>query len=167
MRKKIITVLIILSLTSCISRSKSTVEGNWYYFEEDSSYNELYFSNELFVYNLNAAFLSQIYQYRVINDSIFISVDSFKNMQDFLFKVESIKEDRIVLVTNDEKKIYLEPIIDFIPIWDGLMFEKDKVFDLEKGWFERNNEKIYGVPLNGTNSEDSLITLPQVIDRVQ
>ena len=150
---------------SCKNVDRS-IEGNWYYINgTDSSYNELYFSKELFVYNLNGGFIGQVYRYQVIKDSIFISVDNFEEMNEFIFKICSNKKSNIKLIGgNTGELIDLKPISSKVNVWKGLHLQKNSIEDLTEGWFMRSSDFIHRE--NADSDEDSLIVLPPVIEEM-
>jgi len=163
--KKLIVfkLLIVLTFYSCDRRSdEKGITGNWYYFDSDSLYNELYFSEELFIYNLNGATLSPIYNYRMSNDSIYISDNDFDHSDEFMFKLSSYMGNGIDLIDNEGRVIKLLRIKDKINLWAELNMSEKMAEGLKKGWFIRNNKIIYGSSLNVEEKEDSTIMIPPV-----
>ncbi len=123
-----------ISLPSCVQKEKNPLLGNWYAFEQDSTYYELYVNDTLIVlnhYNIgpvgydymvkenmlyisNAAGMERIWKMNEITDSYFIIED----------KVESIKYYRLDL-----------PIDFFASIQDSITYAEFK-----KGFASRFEE---------------------------
>lgn len=164
MKSKILFAFFILFI-SCNNVDKS-IEGNWYYISgSDSSYNELYFSKELFLYNLKGGFVGQVYRYEIIGDSLFISTDNFGEVSEFMFIISSIKINNIKLIGgNTGELIDLKPISSKVNVWKGLHLQKNSIEDLTEGWFIRSSNFIHRE--NADSDEDSLIVLPPVIEEM-
>lgn len=136
------------------------IAGNWYYYDTDSAYIELYFSEELFVYNGEGGFVSPVYFYRISNDSILFSADRQRSNSTFLFKISSIKDKEISISDPENNNLLIRAIDEKVEIWNTLNLGEQKNQELIKGWYKRNNGPLLETESNHT--EDSLLIIPPV-----
>ena len=102
---KIIISISILLLIQCNNKIDDNVNlvGNWYYIDSnDSSYNELYFSSNLHYYNLYKGDIGPVFNYKIINDSIFISIDAFVSSNDFIYKIKNLGNNEFLFYNSTD-----------------------------------------------------------------
>ncbi|MEM9857209.1 MAG: hypothetical protein AAF843_07625 [Bacteroidota bacterium] len=120
--KNNLVYLIVLLTIGCTKNKSFNIEGNWYYVDQlDSSYNELYFENDLFVFNLEPNGIGNIYEYRIIGDSILYG-ECCRNSEmhmEFLYKILSM-DSVINLFSSRNDSITLYPLKQQRSIYDYL-----------------------------------------------
>lgn len=138
-----------------------SVEGNWYYIDPlDESYNELYFSKELFIHNLHAGAIGPVFHYLLINDSIYIDGDKNFLYKEFLFTV-NYEDDKIVFQDKDGKQFQISPLASDVFDWGGLVLKKKQIDSLRKGWFIRSDGYLYGeTEIDTLKRENDTLDIP-------
>ena len=87
------------------------IKGKWFYVDKmDTSYNELYFKNNLHFYNRNLLGVGPIFNYVIVGDSLFISRDGFKEHSTFLLKIITEINGNLLITYNNNDTIILEPL---------------------------------------------------------
>jgi hypothetical protein len=112
--------------TGCAVESREdifeySIEGNWYTFDVDSIYHELYFSKEFMLVNSDDFDSRHLSKYIIKKDSVFVDGD-------FYFKIISQGDGERVIMVNDSEKFVLRQLdLNFSP-FDHVILS-DIIFD--------------------------------------
>lgn len=162
---KVLFFISTLFLAGCysnkIDNARFPLEGNWFYvLNEDSSYNEIYFSKEFLFYNLNTVDVGRIYQYSISNDTVY-----FTDHNQFLFKIVKIEEDQILLLDKHKDEILLERLYLEKPSFSNLMLSNEARINLQIGRVERGPKVLLERGLfkesDMDSGEDSVLFIPE------
>lgn len=159
---KIIISISILLLIQCNNKTDDNINlvGNWYYIDpNDSSYNELYFSTNLHYYNLYRGDIGPVFNYKIINDSIFISIDAFVSSNNFIYKIKN-HENKEFLFYNSTDTIIVKKIPDTINRFYDLHIGELLKNKLRNERLKKDNSLIKKNKENMDSLEDIIIPEP-------
>ena len=108
-----VVFLFILSCeTTSSDESTNDIKGNWFYIDKsDTSYNELYFTENLHFYNLSSSDVGTVLNYEIVNDSLFISRDGFNEHRVLLFRFVGNQGGNMLTIFSRSDTITLEPLL--------------------------------------------------------
>ena len=111
------TILIIISLCLNCSPSKNEIIGNWFFFENDSAYVEVYFDSTTVV--MKDILSGRIfYHYDITEDSLFLWFSSNQEVYN-LGQVNFISEDKLALISKEDT-LYLYKFFDNVSIAEDM-----------------------------------------------
>ena len=107
---------VFLFMLSCVSTSSdestNNIEGNWFYIDKsDTSYNELYFTENLYFYNLSSSNVGTVLNYEIVNDSLFVSRDGFNEHRVLLLRFVGNQGSDLLVIFSRSDTITLEPLL--------------------------------------------------------
>lgn len=154
-----IYIIINIALFSCGDKDRRSLEGTWFYMtEEDSAYNEIYFTKEFVFYNLSALGVTGIYDYRLSNDSILLGEEGkfFLEILDWADdKIQGYDQFGNILVLerfempHNDYKMFCTPDEQRVQLLRGRLFRGSKIL-LERGFAKPD-----------TISEESILYIPE------
>lgn len=153
-------LIICFSLTSCEnSTSVDQLQGTWSCVNpSDSTYDEIYFTKEFLIHNLNSIGIRGVHEYVISNDSVYLVPEKVN-----YFNLLEVDENRILIIDQEGNNLTLERINLPTEAFRSFCISDGRRSDLQKGRLVRGTRALLEKGLMKKNSDeaDSILFIPE------